>query len=124
MLGVPPDDLPDRLTDLREWMAGMISDGRVCVTPPAREIARTVLRPLAWVPAIAWDAAHLVSISTLPDPLRRQYGIAWSPARERGMDRIATVVRAMLPFVPPALRFAPQARHAQRRARRSTLAHR
>jgi uncharacterized protein (DUF2236 family) len=122
MLGVPADRLPERLADMRGWMAGMLSDGRVRVTPAAREIARTVLRPLAVVPPIAWDAAHLISFSTLPPTLRRQYGIAWSPARERGMDRIARVVRATLPFVPAVLRMAPQARAAERRLRRPILA--
>jgi uncharacterized protein (DUF2236 family) len=120
MLGVPADRMPDRLTDLRAWMAGMIWDRRVRVTPAAREIARTVLRPLAVVPGVVWDAAHLVSVSTLPPPLRQQYGIAWSPARERGLDRIAGLVRATLPLVPPVLRFAPQARSAERRVRRSS----
>jgi hypothetical protein len=35
------------------------------------------------------------------------------------MDRIAAVSRAVLPWVPSVLRHAPQARAADRRARRS-----
>ena len=124
MLGVPADRLPDRLADMRAWMAEMISGGSVRVTPAAREIARTVLRPLPVVPGAIWEATHLVSFSTLPDSLRRQYGIRWSPARERGMDRIALAVRATLPLLPPPLRFAPQARRAERRVRTSALVHR
>jgi uncharacterized protein (DUF2236 family) len=83
-----------------------------------------VLRPLPVVPGPIWEATHLVSFSTLPDSLRRQYGIRWSPARERGMDRIARAVRATLPLLPPPLRFAPQARRAERRVRASALVHR
>jgi uncharacterized protein (DUF2236 family) len=123
-LGVPADRVPHRLADMRGWMGEMISDGRVHVTPAAREIARTVLRPLPMVPGVFWEATHLVSLSTLPDSLRRQYGIRWSPARERGMDRIARAVRATLPLLPPPLRYAPQARDAERRVRGSGLAHR
>jgi uncharacterized protein (DUF2236 family) len=114
-LGVLPADLPAEVPELRDWMAGMLETGRVQVTPAARRIARTVLYPNGLVPRLAWDAAHLVSLATLPDPLRRQYGIRWSEGRERGVDRLAAVTRRTLPLVPPPLRFVPQARTAERR---------
>jgi uncharacterized protein (DUF2236 family) len=114
-LGVLPADLPSEVPELRGWMAEMIETGRVRVTPPARRIARTVLYPNGFVPRLAWDAAHLVSLATLPDPLRRQYGIRWSDRRERGVERVAAVTRRALPLVPAPLRFVPQARTAERR---------
>ena len=87
----PARSCPPTIVELRAWMAGMIDDGRVRVTPAAREIARTVLYPAPWLPRVAWDMAHAVSIATLPDALRRQYGIPWSPARERGIAALAAV---------------------------------
>lgn len=117
-LGVPEDAVPERLVDLRAWMDAMVAGGTVRVTPEARAIARTVLYPTRFPPRLAWDAAHLVSIATLGSELRRQYGIPWSAARERGMDRIAAVSRAVLPRVPSPLRHAPQARAAARRVRK------
>ena len=84
-LGVLPADLPADPQELRAWMAEMIASGRVRVTPPARQVARKVLYPTRLVPRVAWDAAHLVSLATLPDPLRRQYGFGWSERRERGV---------------------------------------
>ena len=122
LLGVAPSDLPDRIDDLRAWMDGMVETGRVRVTPDARSIARTVLHPVAWVPSLAWEAAHLVSLATLPAPLRRQYGLGWSPARERGIDRLASVSRRALPLLPAFARFAPQARAAERRVRQASEA--
>jgi uncharacterized protein (DUF2236 family) len=119
LLGVPPREVPGTIEGLRAWMAEMVGSGRVRVTPAAREIARTVLYPARFPPRLAWDAAHLISIATLPEPLRGQYGIRWTPAREKGMERIARGVARALPFVPPALRFAPQARAAERRVRRA-----
>ena len=116
-LGVLPADLPPDVPELRGWMAGMISSGRVRVTPAARQVAATVLYPGRLVPRVAWDAAHLVSLATLPDPLRRQYGISWSTGRERGVERLAALTRRALPLVPPPLRFVPQARTAERRVR-------
>ena len=114
-LGVVPDSLPPDIAALRAWMDEMIASGRVRVTPEARRIAATVLYPLAWVPRLAWDAAHLISLATLRPEIRRQYGIAWSPARERGIERIAAASRRALPLVPSLMRHAPQARAAQHR---------
>jgi uncharacterized protein (DUF2236 family) len=118
-LGVPHSTLPATIVELRAWMAGMIADRRVRVTPAAHEIARTVLYPRPWLPRVAWEAAHLVSIATLPEDLRREYGIAWSPARERGVAALAAVTRHALPFVPRPLRFVPHARTADRRVRQA-----
>lgn len=114
-LGVPEHAMPGRVEDLRAWMEAMVASGTVRVTPEAREIARTVLYPTRFPPGVAWDAAHLVSIATLRPELRRQYGISWSAARERGMERIAAASRAVLPWIPSPLRHAPQARAAARR---------
>ena len=118
-LGVPPADLPPTIDGLRAWMDGMMAGGIVHVTPDARRIARTVLYPRRFPPRVAWDAAHLVSLATLPEPIRRQYGIRWSEARDRGMRRIAAASRRILPHVPGPLRHAPQARAADRRVAQS-----
>ena len=115
MLGVPDRLLPARIGEMRSWMAERMVDGTIHVTPQARRIAGTVLYPIPAVPRVAWDAAHLISLSTLPAALRRQYGIGWSPRRERGVDRIARVSRRSLPRLPSALRHAPQARAGLRR---------
>jgi uncharacterized protein (DUF2236 family) len=116
-LGVPASILSPTIGELRRWMDGMLADGPVRVTPAARKIASTILYPGTWLPRVAWDAAHLVSIATLPEDLRRQYGIAWSPARERGIAALAAVTTRVLPLVPPPLRFVPHARTAERRVR-------
>jgi uncharacterized protein (DUF2236 family) len=115
-LGVPPALLPASLIELRAWMEQMVTSGTVHVTPPAREIARTILYPLPWVPRAAWDVAHLVSLATLRPDIRRQYGIGWSDARERGVRRLAAVTRQLVPLMPEVVRFAPEARRAARRA--------
>jgi len=117
LLGVPPRDLPRTIVELRAWMSQMIASGRVRVTPAALDIARTVLYPSPFPPRLAWDAVHLVSLSVLPSELRRQYGISWSAARERGVERLARASRRVLPWVPAALRHVPHARAADRRMR-------
>lgn len=118
-LGVPEGLVPPTIGELRAWMAERIDRGEVRVTPQAREIARTVLHPTSLVPRPVWDVAHLVSLATLEPRIRRGYGLRWSPARERGMVRIAAASRALLPYLPPPLRHAPQARAADRRVRQA-----
>ena len=118
LLHVPPAALPATLGETRAWMDEMVASGRVRVTPTAREIARTVLYPTRFPPRVAWDAAHLISISMLPDPIRRGYGLRWSRSRERGVDRLAAATRRLLPLVPGPLRYVPHARRAEARVRR------
>lgn len=118
-LGVPSARIPPTIGELRSWMHGRIANGEIRVTPAARQVARTVLYPSRVLPRIAWDAAHLISLATLPEPIRQGYRIGWSAERERGVERIAATTRAMLPLVPAPLRFAPQARAAQRRVARA-----
>ncbi len=121
LLGVPIGAVPGKIGELRDWMRSMIEEERVRVTPEAREIASTVLYPTRFPPRFVWDAAHFISLSTLPEPIRAQYGLAWSPARERAARRLARLTRRVLPLVPPMLRFAPQARTAERRVRQAPM---
>jgi uncharacterized protein (DUF2236 family) len=114
--GVPEGLVPDTLAAMREWIREAIIGGEVRVTPTASGLAPSVLYPSPFPPRFVWDLAHLISISTLPTDLRRQFDLPWSPAREHAVDRIAAVSRRVLPLVPRPLRFVPQARRAERRA--------
>jgi uncharacterized protein (DUF2236 family) len=119
LLGVPEAAMPSTIEELRAWMGRMIDSRTVHVTPAARRIAATVLYPTRIPPRIAWDAAHLVSMAMLPEPIRRGYRIGWSPTRERGMNRISAASRRLLPLLPSLVRHAPQARAADRRVRQA-----
>jgi uncharacterized protein (DUF2236 family) len=121
-LGVPEADLPLTLRDLRSEMARLMADGTVAVSPTARSLAPSVLYPTRFPPRFVWDAAHLISMSVMPDPIRRGYGIPWSPRREAGMRRVAAASRWLLPHLPYALRRVPQAQRAESRAKRRAAA--
>ncbi len=114
-LGVPRDRLPDDVAGLRRWMHHQIESGTVRVGPTARSLASSVLYPTPVPPRPVWDLAHLVSLSVMPDPLRRGYGIRWSARRERGIGRLAAVSRRVIPLLPAPLRYVPHARSAERR---------
>jgi len=114
-MGIPASSVPVTLAELRGEMALMIADGTVRVDATAHALAPHVRYPKRFPPRAMWDMAHLISDSVLPQPIRRGYGIPWSPAREAGMLRLAAVSRRVVPRLPPMLRRAPQARRAERR---------
>ncbi len=114
-LGTPPRAVPETLDELRSWMARLIAEGTVGVSPTARSLAPSVLYPTRVPPRFVWDAAHLISVSVMPPPIRRGYGISWSASRSRAMDRVAFASRRLLPLLPGFLREMPQARSAERR---------
>ncbi|HEX5397017.1 MAG TPA: oxygenase MpaB family protein [Candidatus Limnocylindria bacterium] len=121
-LGVPQSTLPASLDGLRDEMAAMIASGEVRVSPTARSLAASVLYPTAVPPRFIWEVGHLVSMSVMPDELRRGYGIGWSDGRERGMRRAAAVIRGVLPLLPAPLRYVPQYRSALRRVAEGSAA--
>lgn len=121
-LGIPRQVLPATLSEMRSEMARRIGSGEVSVSPTARQLAETVLYPVGFPPRFVWDAAHLISIDLLPSPLRRGYGLGWNPRRRRAVEHLAGMTRRLLPFLPPVLRYVPQARTAERRLRAAAAA--
>jgi uncharacterized protein (DUF2236 family) len=117
-LGVPEEIIPATLGELRGEMERLIASGEVRVTPTARTLAPAILHPNR-LPRRAWEAAHLISLSVLHPEVRHGYGIGWSDARQRGVERLAWGTRRLLPLVPAPLRHVPAARAAQRRLRRA-----
>jgi len=114
-MGVPESGVPPSLVELRAEMARMMADGTVRVDATARALAPLVRYPTRFPPRAVWDMAHLVSDSVLPEPIRRGYGISWSPARDAGMRRMAAASRRLVPLLPPVLRRVPPVRRAEQR---------
>ncbi|HEY7526916.1 MAG TPA: oxygenase MpaB family protein [Candidatus Limnocylindria bacterium] len=114
-LGVPAAAVPETLVELRGEMLRSMANGTVTVSPTARALAPSVLYPTAFPPRAVWDIGHLISMSVLPAPIRRGYGLPWSARRQRGMERMAALSRRMVPLVPRRLRRVPQAVAAEQR---------
>jgi uncharacterized protein (DUF2236 family) len=114
-MGIPESGVPASLVTLRAEMERMMADGTVRVGATARALAPHVRYPTRFPPRAVWDMAHLISDSVLPEPIRRGYGVPWSPARDAGMRRMAAVSRRAVPLLPAVLRRVPQARRAERR---------
>lgn len=118
-LGIGLAHSPTDWSALRDyWDAMLAPDGPIQVTPTARRLARTIVRPpLPLLPAPLVDVLALPGLALLPARLRGAYGIAWNPRRERVADALARLLRMWVGVVPPSIREMPQARRAEGRSR-------
>ncbi len=98
------------------WSEMLAPDGPIRPTPTAVRLSRLIVRPpLPLVPGPLVDLAALPGLALLPERLRAEYGVPWSPARAtlaRGLD---LAIRAWTRAVPARLRWMPQANAAYRR---------
>lgn len=96
------------------------------VSDVGRRLAKDILEPklplqlhVPLAPALA--VQRLVAIGTLPPTLREQFGLAWSGADQRRLDRVHAVARAGFRALPRRARIAPGHLHGRillRQARR------
>jgi len=112
LFGTPEDAMPATLADFRAYMAQMLASPEICVTPTARDIADAVMHPpLPLVLRPAMKAANLVTAGLMPERLRRDYGLAWDPARAVALRASRESVRRIaMPLLPARLRTVPAAR--------------
>jgi uncharacterized protein (DUF2236 family) len=118
--GIPPEDFPANLVDLRSWMARLIADGEVRVTPQGRYVGRYLLDPRVWwMPAPAALLMRWVTVWLLPPALRAGFGFGWGPRHERLVRGLAVCSRSVVPRLPRLVRDLPIARAADKRVGRS-----
>lgn len=119
-LGIPrrvsPPDWPALLA---YWDRMLAPGGPIQVTAEARAMAPLLVRPpLPLAPGWAVDALALPGLALVPTRIRDAYAIPWGAGRERAARLVTIGVRAWTSVVPTSLRSMPQARVADRRARR------
>ncbi|MBV9750016.1 MAG: DUF2236 domain-containing protein [Acetobacteraceae bacterium] len=116
--GIPPEDFPVSLQDLRAWMGALIESGEVHVSTQGRHVGRFILAPAVWwAPPPASAAMRLITLWLLPPALRQDFGYSWGPRRELLARSIAASSRAVVPRLPGLLRDLPIARAADQRVR-------
>jgi uncharacterized protein (DUF2236 family) len=112
--GVPTSELPaDTGSFARRWDACVAS---LRVTDDARRLLPGIISPpvpVALGPAAA--ATKLLTAWMLPPTLRRAFGLAWDPGRERASRVLAASIRTALPLTPASIRRWPHARAAEGR---------
>ena len=123
-LGIPLEVSPADWPALEAYWAHMLGpDAPIRITPTARRLARTIIRPpLPLLPAIVVDALATPGLALLPGPIREAYGIPWGPGRAAFARAADVILRLWVRLVPPSWRAVPQARAAERRAALATIA--
>jgi uncharacterized protein (DUF2236 family) len=105
LLGVPLGRIPDSYDAVRRVVRERLESGELAVGATARRLARSMLyppfAPFAWP---TWRLHQLAAIGLLAPELRDEYGLPWTPADQRLLDRSARACRAIVPRLPKAAR--------------------
>ncbi len=111
-LGIPPDRLPMRFADLREYLERKYSSGEIAVGTDARALADALFSPPLGPAVHLFRITRLFTIGLLPGHLRDGYAFSWDQRRERTFQTIARLIRRLRRLLPPVLREWPMARVA------------
>ena len=114
LFGIPNADIPPTYEAFQAYMRGMLRGPQLAVSRDSRAIAAALLSP-ALPPGLRQlaVATRPFTVGLLPAALRRRYGYAWGPLRERALDTAALALRAGVPWLPSPLRHFPQARRSE-----------
>lgn len=111
VLGAPEGFFPASRAELDTYMQRMFASGEITVTETARQLGRLVLWPDAPAPIRAASViTRLVTIGTLPEPVRAGYQLTWRARDERALRLLTKTIRHSIRLVPPVLRYWPEAR--------------
>ncbi len=108
LFGLSDRDMPERISELEDYIGDMLGGDVLYVSPQARELAIQIVMhppvPLAARPLL--EVANFVTIGLLPAKLRRQYGLGWDPVRGL-MLRVGAeyTKRLVVPVLPPRIRY-------------------
>jgi uncharacterized protein (DUF2236 family) len=118
LLGIPLSESPPDWPALeRYWREMLDSTGPIRVTPTARRLARSIVRPpIPLLPGPLVELLMLPSLTLLPARLREEYGIPWGRRQRLGARLMDLALRLWVRVLPPAWRALPQAVLAERRA--------
>ena len=94
LFGTPADVLPRSYRDFRAYFDAQLSSDTLTVTPPARAVASVILAAPLPAPLRLLAPAHrLASTCLLPQRLREEYGLRWSPFHELALPLAGRTVR-------------------------------
>jgi uncharacterized protein (DUF2236 family) len=113
LFGIPDEWVPASWREFRAYMRRMLVSGELAIDSTARDIAASILDPpLPFGLHHAARPMRLFTVGLLPPRLRREYGFAWGPGRERVLAAATAGIRLGLPLLPARLRYFPAARRA------------
>jgi uncharacterized protein (DUF2236 family) len=94
IFGTPAEVIPPTFAEFRDYFAAMLTGKEIVVTEPARVIARMILRaPLPAPMRLLAPAHRLATAAQLPERIRGEYGLRWTPFHEPVLSAAARSVR-------------------------------
>jgi uncharacterized protein (DUF2236 family) len=109
IFGTPAEVLPPTLGDFREYIDAELAGSNLCVGPAACDVAAVILRARVPPPLMPVVPTHRLSTAgILPEELRREYGLWWTPAHAAALAVAARSLRLVVsPLLLAASRVAP-----------------
>jgi uncharacterized protein (DUF2236 family) len=111
--GIPPNLVPAHIAAFRAYVAGMLRGPELRATAAGRELVAAVLRPPLPLPLrAANEGVRLVTLSLLPEAIRRMFGLRAGVRARAALAAATAASRATLPFLPPVIREFSAARRS------------
>ncbi len=109
LMHVPPRLLWRSHAELRDYVDAQVARGVAAPGAGSRLVSRTVLRPPLPSPWLrpAWDVVAFTTVGLLPAPVRRGYGILWTPAHTAAHRALCLALRRGHDRLPQRLQMSP-----------------
>lgn len=115
LLGLAPEEMPQGIDDLKQYIYEMVHSERLAPTLQARELAMQTLFPPA--SKALRPLMHLnlnITNALLPQPVRDIYNLEWSKSQQLAFATLARGMRLTVPRMPMLLRELPITRRLMR----------
>jgi len=121
-LGARREEVPARARDLSRYLEDTGRAGTLAVGADARAIASAILRPPGdrLAGPLTW-AHRLLTVGTLPAPVRELYGLRWTARDARRLAAVLRWLKRVRPVLPDVIALWPEARRARARAAMSSV---
>ena len=123
MMGMRPADGFATRRELSDYIAREIATGQAHPGEGSREVARQILHPFhipgarVQVGDALWRTMALLSIGLLPEALRKDFNIPWSPLDAQALRSIKGLSRGAKAMTPPTMRESATYKWASARTR-------
>jgi uncharacterized protein (DUF2236 family) len=110
LLRLPRGRIPPTVPALRAYLDEVMASGILRMTDGARRVADLIGNPPRDVPRRPlWGLISFLAFQTLPEPLKRLYGVRGGPARRALLQASVLGVRVARPLAPPRIRYVAPA---------------
>lgn len=100
LMGIQEKAFPDTLCDFYDYYETMLED-EIVVGSQGADLKRTLFGQFR----VLGPLYTFFGSSTLPEPVRDEFGLPWTPSMERLFSKFTTLVRTVLPYLPARIRY-------------------